>query len=113
MNWTISTVPDFDREVKRLAKKYKSLRTDLIQFQEELKHNPFVGVEILPGVRKIRLAITSKGKGKSGGARVIYFIAVSDTESGDIILLYIYDKSESPNIQTDYLKKLLDDLDLI
>ncbi|MDE5585548.1 MAG: addiction module toxin RelE [Muribaculaceae bacterium] len=113
MNWTISTVPDFDREVKRLAKKYKSLRTDLIRFQEELKQNPFSGVEILPGVRKIRLAITAKGKGKSGGARIIYFIAVSDTESGDIILLYIYDKSESPNIQTDYLKTILNDLDLI
>ena len=113
MNWTINTVPDFDREVKRLAKKYKSLRNDLLQFQEELKKNPFTGVEILPGVRKIRLAITSKGKGKSGGARIIYFIAVSDTENGDIILLYLYDKSESPNIQTDYLKKLLNDLDLI
>lgn len=113
MSWTISTVPDFDREVKRLAKKYKSLRTDLMQFQEDLKQNPFAGIEILPGVRKIRLAITSKGKGKSGGARVIYFIAVSDTENGDMILLYIYDKSESPNIQTEYLKKLLNDLDLI
>ena len=70
MNWTISTVPDFDREAKRLAKKYKSLRTDLSQLQKDLKQNPFLGVEILPGVRKIRMAITSKGKGKSGGARV-------------------------------------------
>ena len=113
MNWTISTVPDFDREAKRLAKKYKSLRTDLSQLQKDLKQNPFLGVEILPGVRKIRMAITSKGKGKSGGARVISFIAVSDSDNGDIILLYIYDKSESPNIQTEYLKKLLTDLELI
>lgn len=112
MNWTISTVPDFDREAKRLAKKYKSLRSDLSQLKDELNQNPFLGVEILPGVRKIRLAIASKGKGKSGGARIISFIAVTDCDNGDIILLYIYDKSESPNIQTDYLKKLLKDLDL-
>ena len=112
MNWTISTVPDFDREAKRLAKKYKSLRSDLSQLKDELNQNPFLGVEILPGVRKIRLAIASKGKGKSGGARIISFIAVTDCNNGDIILLYIYDKSESPNIQTDYLKKLLKDLDL-
>ncbi len=112
MNWTIRTVPDFDKEVKRLAKKYKSLRSDLLQFQKEIKDNPYIGTEILPGVRKIRIAITSKGKGKSGGARVISFIAVNDISMGDIILLYIYDKSETPNIQTEYLKQLLKDLEL-
>lgn len=112
MNWTISTVPDFDREAKRLAKKYKSLRTDLSQLQKDLKQNPFLGVEILPGVRKIRMAIASKGKGKSGGARIISFIAITDSNNGDIILLYIYDKSETPNIHTEYLRKLLKDLEL-
>ena len=112
MNWTISTVPDFDREAKRLAKKYKSLRTDLSQLQKDLKQNPFLGIEILPGVRKIRMAIASKGKGKSGGARIISFIAITDSNNGDIILLYIYDKSETPNIHTEYLRKLLKDLEL-
>ncbi len=112
MTWTIRTVPDFDSEAKRLAKKYKSLRSDLLQFQKEIKKNPFLGTEILPGVRKIRMAITSKGKGKSGGARIISFIAINDIESGDIILLYIYDKSESSNIKTEYLKQLLRDLEL-
>lgn len=53
MNWTIRTVPDFDREVKRLAKKYKSLRSDLSQFQKDITENPYLGTEILPGVRKI------------------------------------------------------------
>lgn len=113
MNWTISTVPDFDREVKRLAKKYKSLRSDLVQFQKDIKQNPYEGTEILPGVRKIRMAISSKGKGKSGGARIISFIATADIENGNIVLLYIYDKSESPNIKTEYLKQLLKDLELV
>ena len=95
-----------------MAKKYKSLRTDLSQLQKDLKQNPFLGVEILPGVRKIRMAIASKGKGKSGGARIISFIAITDSNNGDIILLYIYDKSETPNIHTEYLRKLLKDLEL-
>lgn len=112
MNWTINTVPDFDREAKRLAKKYKSLPSDLLQFKKELKENPFSGTEIIPNVRKMRMAITSKGKGKSGGARIISFVAVTDIDNGEIILLYIYDKSESPNIKTDYLKDLLKELGL-
>ena len=62
MNWTISTVPDFDREAKRLAKKYKSLRTDLSQLQKDLKQNPFLGVEILPGVRKSEWQLLPRGK---------------------------------------------------
>ncbi len=112
MNWTISTVPDFDKEVKRLAKKYRSLASDLLQFQKEIIKNPFVGDEILPGVRKIRMAIASKGKGKSGGARIISFIAVNDIRNGEIILLYIYDKNESPNIRIEYLKTILKELGL-
>lgn len=112
MNWKISTVPDFDREVKRLAKKYKSLRSDLSEFQKEIQKNPYLGTEIIPGVRKIRMAISSKGKGKSGGARIISFIAVNDAITNEIILLYIYDKSETPNIQTDYLRQQIKELEL-
>ncbi len=113
MNWIISTVPDFDREAKRLAKKYRSLRSDLLLFQQEILKDPFLGTEILPGVRKIRMAINSKGKGKSGGARIISFIAVRDENRGEVILLYIYDKSESPNIRLEYLRNLLNDLELV
>lgn len=83
-----------------------------MQLQKEIQENPFIGIEILPGVRKIRMAIASKGKGKSGGARVISFLAVSDTKSNEIILLYIYDKSETPNIQTEYLRQVLEQLEL-
>ncbi len=71
MKVTISTIDEFDRRARRLAKKYKSLKDDLRSFQQEIMENPLMGTDLGRGVRKIRMAIGSKGKGKSGGARVL------------------------------------------
>lgn len=73
MNLEIKTLPDFDKTVRRLAKKYKSLPSDLKNLFTDLKKDPHTGIEIMPGLRKVRMAITSKGKGKSGGARIITY----------------------------------------
>ncbi len=62
---------EFIRQFKRLTKKYSSLLKDYDIFKEELRKNPFQGNDLGNGVRKVRMSITSKGKGKSGGARVI------------------------------------------
>lgn len=71
MKVTISTTDEFDRRACRLAKKYKSLKDDLRSFQQEMMENPLMGTDLGRGVRKIRMAIGSKGKGKGGGARVL------------------------------------------
>ena len=71
MKWTINFTHDFLRGAKILKKRYKSFMSDLESFKDSIEENPFQGVEIIPGIRKIRLQINSKGKGKSGGARVI------------------------------------------
>ena len=73
MSFKIKTSDPFDAEVKRLSKKYRSLKLDLHELGKELMENPFQGVEIAPNIRKVRLAISSKGRGKSGGARVITY----------------------------------------
>ena len=62
---------NFKKNIKPLAKKYRSLRSDLQKLEEELEENPHLGIKITENTYKIRLAIKSKGKGKSGGARVI------------------------------------------
>ena len=62
------------------------------------------GVELFGGARKIRLAITSKGRGKSGGARVIIRVRIVQDE---LQFLYIYDKSDMGNISDIYLRELL------
>lgn len=112
MNWVIKTVADFDREAKRLSKKYKSLPEDLAQFLKELYKNPYMGTELTPGIRKIRIAIKAKGKGKSGGARVITYVSFIDSVNGAIYLLYMYDKGEASNIRGEYLQSLIKELDL-
>lgn len=84
----ISSIPPFDRELKRLNKKYKSLLQDICQLRDELIKNPFLGTDLGKGVRKVRMAITAKGKGKSHGARVItYTDAVFSMDEGKLIFL--------------------------
>ena len=97
----------FLREMKRLAKKYKSLKRDLEKLAEELHANPQAGVSLGGGVRKVRMAIASKNKGKSHGARVITFTYSVDEETGTIVLLYMYDKEERENISAAEITRLL------
>lgn len=70
----------FARSAKKLAKRYRSFTDDLTKLIAELKVNPMLGVSLGGNLRKVRLAIQSKGKGKSGGARVItYVVLVEET----------------------------------
>ena len=94
MNYSIDTLPSFDKKVKKLAKKYKSLKSDLRELVKELMQNPTVGADLGNGVRKVRMAISDKGKGKSHGARVITYTTIISVEEGIITLLDIYDKAE-------------------
>jgi len=95
---------EFEKSLKRLTKKYKSLKDDYIQFLFELEKNPFLGIEIIENCRKARIAIKSKGKGKSGGGRVIFYYEIVNEE---IILLYIYDKNQMENVNDDFIRYLL------
>lgn len=106
MKVTISTIDEFERQIRRLAKKYKSLTSDLRAFQDELKANPFQGIDLGGGVRKIRIAIESKGKGRSGGARVLTLNVLVSGEA-DVTLLTIYDKNEIDNVSDKYIKWLV------
>lgn len=106
MNVTIHLHDEFKRQFRQLKKKYRSLTDDLENFQQSLKENPFQGDDLGGGVRKIRMAIASKGKGKSGGARVLTLnVLVSD--DADITLLTIYDKNEIDNVSDDYIRWLV------
>jgi mRNA-degrading endonuclease RelE of RelBE toxin-antitoxin system len=95
---------EFEKSLKRLSKKYKSLKDDYIQFLNELEENPYIGDEIIENCRKARIAIKSKGKGKSGGGRVIFYYEIVNDK---IILLYIYDKNELENVNDDFIRYLL------
>lgn len=108
MEVQISTYEEFERQFKRLRKKYKSLREDFKDFVKSLKANPFQGVELKGNVRKIRMQISSKGKGKSGGARILTLnILVNDTEGVDVTLLTIYDKNEMESVNDNFINDLV------
>ena len=102
-----------------MIKKYRSFLGELEHLQAELLANPETGISLGNDVFKIRLKIKSKGKGKSGGARVISYIekmvvAVVNTEEKKTIvnLLTVYDKSERESITDAELKKLIESLKL-
>jgi len=104
MNFKVIPTKFFARQLKRLAKKYPSLKDDLRLLNKELEENPAIGDPLGKGCYKIRVSITSKGKGKSGGARVISFVRkVKNT----VYLLSIYDKGEEESISDNEINDLL------
>ena len=105
MSYKIKTIDAFEKQAKRLIKKYPSLKNEIFELAQELKIDPKnEGVAIGKDCYKIRIAIASKGKGKSGGARIITNIVVADIT---VYLLSIYDKSEKENLTDKELEKLL------
>jgi len=76
MNYKVENTSYFTRQLKRLVKKYPSVKKEMIRLIESLESDPQQGTPLGKDCYKIRLAITSKGKGKSGGARVITHVYV-------------------------------------
>ncbi|MFD2969542.1 type II toxin-antitoxin system RelE/ParE family toxin [Sphingobacterium bambusae] len=104
MSFNVYTLRSFDKQLKRLVKKYPSLKRDYIDLIDSLENNPEQGTALGNRCYKIRLSIASKGKGKSGGARVIANLVIDDDA---VYLLTIYDKSEKSNLTDAELTELL------
>lgn len=98
------------KSAKPLAKRYKSFNKDYKNFIDELEKNPYQGTDLGNGLRKIRMAITSKGKGKSGGCRIITFDAIE--RNGNLYLMYVYDKSDFDNVINSVMIELVKELDI-
>lgn len=108
MIYKVVPSPVFVRELKRLSKKYRTLKDDVEQLGDQLARDAPLGTPIGKGCYKVRMAIGSKGKGKSGGARVITYVRVVKKV---VVLLTMYDKSEKENIsdsERDHLIALSD-----
>lgn len=97
----------FIRSAKPIAKKYRSFNTYYKKLVPELSANPHLGVDLGGGYRKVRMAITSKGKGKSGGCRVITLDLIE--RNGCLYLLYAYDKSSYSNIDLAVIKAIAEE----
>ena len=104
MSFNIIVTSGFKKQAKRIAKKYKSIKLDLSKLIDSLQENPTQGTALGKDCYKLRMAITSKGKGKSGGSRVITCVKIVEQ---DVYLLSIYDKSEKENISDKELDELI------
>ena len=113
MNFDIRISSYFAREAKRLSKHYPSFKNDYNEFLKSLKEDPYQGDDLGNGVRKVRMAIASKGRGKSGGARVITLNILVDEANMEINLLLLYDKQVADNFNPAALKEALKEMGLI
>jgi mRNA-degrading endonuclease RelE of RelBE toxin-antitoxin system len=104
MSYKIITIAPFDKKAKRLSKKYPSLKHEFAELIQTLEVNPTIGSKVFKNCYKIRLSIKSKGKGKSGGARIITYVIIDEKS---VYLLDIFDKSEKGNISDSELRKLI------
>ena len=109
MNNTVNPTPEFKRDLKPLSKKYKTLKETIQQLEWDLIENPYLGESYGQGIYKVRLSDKSKGKGKSGGFRVLYYHLAISKEGIEMLLLNIFDKSEASTIKKiDAVKQLND-----
>jgi len=104
MNFEIIATSKFRHELKRLVKKYNSLKNEYSELIDQLIENPKTGKPLGNNCYKIRLSIASKGKGKSGGARIITYVLIQKTT---VYLLSIYDKSEKADISDKELSQIV------
>ncbi len=103
-NIIFTTTPTFDKGYKHLLKKYASLPGDVLRLRDELTENQEMGVSLGGGFRKIRLAVKSKGRGKSGGLRVITLHLLADPTTKKIIFLMIFDKNEFESVTDEQIR---------
>ena len=110
MNLTITSLDNFNKDIKKIFKKYKQIATDLKELQSTLHENPKAGVELGNNCYKIRLANSSIPTGKSAGFRVIYYYL---DEQNNIYLMSIYSKTELENISDEKLLQILNSNGLV
>lgn len=104
MSYSVLTIPAFDKQLKRLVKKFPSMKDEFAHLIDTLSINPFIGAPLGKNCFKIRLAVKSKGKGKSGSARIISHVQVTKS---NVFLLTIYDKNEHGSMSDHDINYLL------
>jgi len=106
MNYKIDTTPRFEKDVKKLKKKFPKIKDDLVKFVNELSINPELGVNLGDRIFKVRIPNSSIPTGKSGGFRIITYYKREDI----IFLVTIYSKTEQDNILTNRLREIIKEL---
>ena len=104
MNYDIRYSETFERGAKILAKIYPSLKKDLAKLAIGRSKTPDIGTPLWHNMYKVRMAITSKGRGKSGGARVITCVVYKKEQ---VLLAEIYDKADYASVDEERILRNL------
>jgi len=108
MSYEVRVVDEFKKDVKKLLKKYRSIKTDILNLIENLEEDYNIGINLGSNLYKIRVKNSDIG-GKSGGYRVIYYTKLTN---GRIYLLTIFSKTQKENIDITSLKPIVDKIEL-
>jgi len=108
MSYEVRVVDEFKKDVKKLLKKYRSIKTDILDLIEKLEEDYTIGINLGSNLYKIRVKNSDIG-GKSGGYRVIYYIRLTNDR---IYLLTIFSKTQKENIDVKSLKPIVDGIEL-
>lgn len=107
MNYSLQTTDDFDREIKKLNKKFPSLKNDFQNIIDNIEKELILADDLGEGFRKIRINIKSKGKGSSGGGRIITYETIIAVNNKLVLFALIYNKGDYDTVDLTVLKKNL------
>jgi mRNA-degrading endonuclease RelE of RelBE toxin-antitoxin system len=107
MNYDIVIHEIFYKELKPLAKKYPSIKNDILIISENIEKELILATDLGDGFKKIRINIKSKGKGASGGGRIISYETIVSVDETKVLFATIYNKGDYNNIDLNVLKKNL------
>jgi len=108
MSYEVRVVDEFKKDVKKLFKKYRSIKTDILDLIEKLEEDYTIGIDLGSNLYKIRVKNSDIG-GKSGGYRVIYYTRLTNDR---VYLLTIFSKTQKENIDVKSLKPIVDKIEL-
>jgi mRNA-degrading endonuclease RelE of RelBE toxin-antitoxin system len=103
----ILVTPDFQGQLRKLAKRYRSIRTDLQPLFDNLQNGNYPGDQIAGTtytVFKVRVKNSDTQKGKSGGYRVIYQLR----DNICILLVTLYSKSDETSTNANTIREIID-----
>jgi len=103
---TVRFTPEFKRNLRALAKKYRHIRSDIQPVIKQIQAGVSVGDQI-PGtghtIFKARVRNSDARKGKSGGYRLLYYLKTPS----EIILITIYSKLEQSDISVAQIRRIV------
>jgi mRNA-degrading endonuclease RelE of RelBE toxin-antitoxin system len=107
----IRFTPEFKRNLRALAKKYRHIRSDVQPIIDQLQAGDFAGDQV-PGtsytIYKLRVRNSDLRKGKRAGYRLIYYLQTQT----QVILVTIYSKTEQSDISTAQIRHIVERFEL-